>query len=112
MLYRVLADTVQGWIIPTETEEEWNRPSGTQLGGAWVSGGSNAELGDLPMPYLENRRVRFWFTEEGWRAYGKTLVAGLRAHGHVVRVIRIKNPPRSRVVYRDRYQVALLAEKR
>lgn len=112
MLYRVLTDSVQGWLQVTETDEEWSRPSGTALGGAWMKGGSNAPLGDLPMPHIHNRRARFWFTEEGWRVYGTGMAAGLRARGHIVQVIRVKNPARSRVVYQDRYQVAMLAEKR
>ncbi|MEU7895804.1 hypothetical protein AB0B45_23470 [Nonomuraea sp. NPDC049152] len=112
MLYRVLTDSIRGWIDAGVPDEEWNRPSGTQLGGAWVKGGVNAQVRDLPMPYIENRRARFWFTEEGWGVYGRDLTAGLRAHGHTVRVIRIKNPAKSRVIYRDRFQVALLPTER
>ncbi|MET8143475.1 hypothetical protein ABZU32_24515 [Sphaerisporangium sp. NPDC005288] len=111
MLYRVLADSVRRWVDVTATDEQKDDPSGTRLGGAWVMAGSNAVLGDLPMPYIENRRARFWFTEEGWRVYGRDLAAGLRARGHTIRVIRVKNPARSQVIYRDRYQVALLPSR-
>lgn len=108
MLYRILADTVMGWIDSRAADGEWRRPSGTRLGGAWVSGGPCKALDGLPMPRMENHRVRFWFTEEGWRAYGKGHLRELRQAGHTIRVIRIKNPAGSRVVYRDRHQVALL----
>ncbi len=111
MLYRILADTVMGWVDHSVAESERERPSGTRLGGAWVSGGPCKALDGLPMPRLGNRRVRFWFTEEGWRAYGKGHLRELREAGHTVRVIRIKNPPGSRVVYRDRHQVALLPSR-
>jgi hypothetical protein len=80
-------------------------------------GAYNAELaddawGDLPMPMLTNPRVRFWFTERGWRDYGLRVAAGARASGRAYRVLRRKNPPRSVVVYRDDWQVALLPHRR
>ncbi|GAA0396903.1 hypothetical protein GCM10009530_55620 [Microbispora corallina] len=108
MLYRILADTITGWVDADAPREDAARPSGTGLRGAWASGGPCATLDGLPLPPLTNRRVRFWYTEEGWRAYGLAHCGELRAAGHTVRVIRAKNPSGSRVAYRDRYQVALL----
>jgi len=55
--------------------------------------------------------VRFWFTERGWRAYGLRVAAGARASGRTFRVIRRKNPPKSTVIYRDDWQVALLPDR-
>ena len=66
---------------------------------------------DLPMPYLTNPRVRFWFTERGWRVYGLRVAAGARGSGRGYRVLRRKNPPRSMVIYRDEWQVALLTDR-
>lgn len=74
-----------------------------RLMGAFNAGfaGDNGAWGDLPMPMLSNPRVRFWFTERGWRAYGLRVAAEARASGRTFRVIRRKNPSKSIVVYRD-----------
>jgi hypothetical protein len=53
----------------------------------------------------------FWFTERGWRAYGVRAAAEARASSRAFRVIRRKNPPKSMVVYRDDWQVALLPDR-
>ena len=76
--------------------------------GAWNAGVAEDAWDDLPMPMLSNPRVRFWFTERGWRAYGLRVAAEARASGRTYRVLRRKNPTRSTVVYRDDWQVALL----
>jgi len=81
-----------------------------------LMGAFNAQLAegawaDLPMPLLSNPRLRFWFTERGWRAYGLRVAAGARASGRTFRVIRRKNPSKSIVVYRDDWQVALLPHR-
>jgi len=86
-------------------------PGPGQLMGAWGAGIATGAWDDLPMPYLTNPRVRFWFTERGWRAYGLHVVAKARASGRAYRVIRRKNPPRSMVIYRDEWQVALLPDR-
>jgi hypothetical protein len=87
------------------------------LGPGPLMGAFNAQLadeawGDLPMPLVSNPRVRFWFTERGWRAYGLRVAAGARASGRAYRVLRRKNPPRSDVAYRDEWQLALLPDRR
>ncbi|WP_182886008.1 hypothetical protein [Microbispora sp. H10885] len=108
MLYRILADTITSWVDADIPRDGGERPSGTRLRGAWASGGPCSSLDGLRLPPLNNHRVRFWYTEEGWRVYGRAHWAELREAGHTVRVIRVKNAPDSRVAYRDRYQVALL----
>ena len=77
-----------------------------RLMGAFNAGVADEAWGDLPMPMLSNPRVRFWFTERGWRAYGLRVAAEARASGRAFRVIRRKNPSRSMVIYRDDWQVA------
>jgi hypothetical protein len=47
-----------------------------RLMGAFNAGVTDEAWGDLPMPMLSNPRVRFWFTERGWRAYGLRVAAG------------------------------------
>ena len=81
------------------------------LMGAFNAGVAENAWGDLPMPYMPNPRVRFWFTERGWRVYGKRVAAEARASGRAFRVIRRKNPPKSMVVYQDDWQVALLPDR-
>jgi hypothetical protein len=86
-------------------------PGPGRLMGAWNAGVADGAWGDLPMPMLSNPRVRFWFTERGWRAYGLRVAAEARACGRTHRVLRRKNPSRSTVVYRDDWQVALLPDR-
>jgi hypothetical protein len=84
--------------------------------GNWLTQGSLVGAGSagllnrtqLKVPILENRRVRFFFTEKGWRNIGRQIVSRAIREGHVVRVIRQKNPGRSKVFYEDAYQVAIL----
>ena len=45
-----------------------------RLMGAFNAGVADEAWGDLPMPMLSDPRVRFWFTERGWRAYGLRVV--------------------------------------
>jgi hypothetical protein len=75
------------------------------LRGVW-----NAGLGGMAVkfPEIENRRVRFFFTEKGWREVGQAIVAKAVREGHVVRVIRQKNPAKSQIFYQDADQVAIL----
>jgi len=100
VIYRILVDGI-AWAMP----EQRRRLSGAS------SSGALAEVMDqygLWAPPLENHRVRFYFTERGWRDVGRHVVAEARRIGHVVRVLREKNPPPSRVCYRDELQVAIL----
>ena len=92
-----------------EITQSTSRPG--RLMGAFNAGFAIEAWGDLPMPRVTNPRVRFWFTERGWRAYGRRVAAEARASGRAFRVIRRKNPPRSMVVYRDDWQVALLPDR-
>ena len=82
-----------------------------RLMGAFNAGVADEAWRDLPTPALSNPRVRFWFTERGWRAYGLRVAAGARVSGRAFRVIRRKNPPKSMVIYRDDWQVALLPDR-
>jgi hypothetical protein len=107
MIYRVLLDSIE--FVPVESGDDDDveaRPSGTSLRGAFTAGLCDV-WDELPMPDVDDPRLRFWFTEEGWRRFGRSVCAKARADGHVVRVIRRKNPRSSEVAYRDAYQVAL-----
>ncbi len=82
-----------------------------RLMGAFNARIADGAWSDLPAVALSSPRVRFWFTERGWRAYGLRVAAGARASGRTYRVIRRKNPSKSMVVYRDDWQVALLPDR-
>jgi hypothetical protein len=53
-------------------------------------------------------RDHFFFTEAGWKRYGRHVYAAARRRGHRLRLIRRKNPAPSQVVYRNAFQVAIL----
>lgn len=53
-----------------------------------------------------NRNVRFYFTEEGWRQYGRPTITACQQTGQKYRVVRIKENAVD-VVYRDAVQVAV-----
>ena len=76
MIYRVVGESSE-WV--------WSEESGAmeislpgRLMGAFNAGVADEAWGDLPMPVLSNPRVRFWFTERGWRAYGLGMAAELK----------------------------------
>ena len=111
MIYRVLGESTV-WVWSEESgamEVSLSHPG--QLMGAFSAGVADGAWADLPMPMLSNPRVRFWFTERGWRAYGLRVAVEARASGRAFRVIRRKNPSKSMVVYRDDWQVALLPDR-
>jgi len=110
LIYRVVGESSE-WVWSEESGAMEISLSPGRLMGAFNAGVADEAWGDLPMPMLSNPRVRFWFTERGWRAYGLRVAAGARASGRAFRVIRRKNPPKSMVVYRDAWQVALLPDR-
>lgn len=114
MIYRILVDYrhykyfIDGRILIVSPKDsgypEEERLTGASFGNLaavmWERG--------LKAPDITNSRARFYFTEAGWRQVGRYVAAQARRDGHVVRVIRRKNPARSQVVYRDDLQLALL----
>ena len=103
MIYRILANAKRSkWDESLQDFVSW--PVGP-LRGAWM-----ARLEGMMVKYPEvaNRRIRFFFTEKGWREVGQAIVAQAIRDGHVVRVIRRKNPAKSQIFYQDEDQVAIL----
>jgi hypothetical protein len=82
-----------------------------------VEGASYGWLADimdergLHAPNITNPRARFYFTEIGWERVGRYVAAEARRLGHVVKVIRRKEPDQSQLVYEDELQVAILPRK-
>lgn len=103
MIYRILTDSVV-WTPPYV-------PSGSTLRGAHTAGVSGG-WADLAPTGVQTPAARHYFTELGWKRYGRVVAAEARRQGHVVRIIRRKNPARSQVVYQDAFQVAILPARR
>jgi hypothetical protein len=110
LIYRVVGESGE-WVWSEESGAMEISPGTGRLMGAYNAMIAVGAWNDLPMPALSNPRVRFWFTERGWRAYGLRVAAEARASGRAFRVIRRKNPPKSMVIYRDDWQVALLPDR-
>lgn len=110
MIYRVVGESTE-WVWSEESGAMEISLSPGRLMGAFNAGLADQAWGDLPMPMLSNPRVRFWFTERGWRAYGLRVAAEARASGRTFRVIQHKNPSESMVVYGDDWPVTLLSDR-
>lgn len=65
----------------------------------------------LVYPSIQNVKARFYFTEAGWQHAGRVIAGEARRRGHVVRVIRRKEPDSSQVIYRDKLQLAVLPKR-
>ena len=82
--------------------------------------GPSGELSDvmwelnLPVPKTNfvSHRARFYFTERGWKQIGRHLAAEAKRRGHVVKVIRRKNPADANIAYADELQIALLPARK
>ena len=57
------------------------------------------------------RNCRFYFTEEGWRRYGRSTITACQQTNQAYRVLCIKEKSVD-VVYRDAYQVAVRPKKK
>jgi hypothetical protein len=105
VIYRLIGETERLFW-----DEDGNLRRGTgELRGAMLA--MIGDFGDLKAPHVTNPRARFWFTEAGWKEYGRCMVADAHRCGRTFRLLVRKNPPRSAVVYRDKWQLALLPVK-
>jgi hypothetical protein len=106
MIYRIVANAKRSqW---DQSRREFIVWPGGPLRGAWMAG---LEGMAVNYPEINNRRVRFFFTEKGWREVGQAIVAKGIQEGHTLRVIRRKNPPKSQIFYQDEDQVGILPSK-
>ncbi len=112
MIYRVLCNGSDGNAIFLDI---WNKAEAQAAARERLMGVYAADVpGDwagLRRPHIACRRARFYFTEKGWRLFGRFIAAAARRDGRVVRVLRRKNPMPSEVVYEDELQVAVLPRK-
>ena len=85
-----------------------------RLGGltnSYLLSGMMDRLGIRSPSRLNNHKVRFYFTEKGWRQAGRLIAVEAREKGHTFRVICRKEPHPSQVVFRDELQIALLPNR-
>lgn len=105
MIYRIIVDECFDGL-----------PTGQgRLGGltnSYLLSGMMDRLGIRAPRRLNNAKVRFYFTEKGWRRAGRLIAVEARDRGHVVRVICRKEPRASQVVFRDELQLAVLPSSR
>jgi hypothetical protein len=91
-------------------------PSGERRLGGLVNshllGGVIVRLGTHPPKRFDSRRARFCLTEAGWQQAGRMIAVEARQRGHVVRVIRRKEPEGSQVVFREELQPAMPNSRR
>lgn len=93
-----------------EVQQNLRREAVRRLAGIDAYGALMNGLG-LKAPPLKHHRARFYFTERGWVSVGRHVAAAAQREGHLVKVIRRKEPDSSQVVFRDALQVALLPRK-
>jgi hypothetical protein len=108
MIYRILCEGREDnpFFLDIWKKADVPNVGRRRLMGAYAAGAVG--WGTLPRPPIGNRRARFYFTEAGWRKTGRAVVMDARRRGIMVRVVRLKNPPLSQVIYRDKWQVAIL----
>ena len=104
MIYRILVSN-QKYVFDESSGQFVSGPDGSLVG---VGTAGLITDPSLKAPRFENRRVRFFFTEKGWRDIGQSIVTEAIREGHLVRVIRRKNPTKAQVFYKDADQVAIL----
>ena len=87
-------------------------PAERRMAGAGFGALANVmDAKGLQAPAIANPRTRFYFTELGWQRVGRFVAGRARQLGHVVKIIRRKNPRPSEIFYRDAYQLALLPSR-
>ena len=93
---RPRADDLPAAQRPREAVFYGRGPGSASVVGSGMGGVFSAGVGegfhDMPFPLIEHPRARFWFTVDGWKRYGRHVHDAAVRRGHVVRVIRRKNP--------------------
>jgi len=103
----VLAVKAQGYTDKRDWQRYWK-------GGLLCTCGTPIDAGWIEMPNPRRcirRNVRFYFTEKGWKEYGRKTVELCQKEGQQYRVIKIKEKPVD-AVYRDEIQVAVRPRKK
>lgn len=95
------------WRTAEKSPPDTRKERAMRGAGSGETGAMMERMG-LRGPSVRSRRARFYFTEAGWRRFGRQIAAEAGRLGFVVRVEKRKEPRRSQVIYRDQFQLALL----
>ncbi len=111
--YRVFIESLRESFDNPELDPEREYPRFWKTG---LMGYGNPDVWDawveMNSPRREvNRNARFYFTEEGWRRYGRKTIEVCQQVGQRYRVLRVKEKSVD-VIYRDEYQVAVRPKKK
>lgn len=111
VIYRIITElrTIHREYNPERSEVVWREYRQMRGGGSCF--GDIMDLCGLRRPWIQNPRARFYFTERGWDKVGRFIASSAGERGFKIRVIRLKNPLPSQIVFRDALQVALLHSK-
>jgi len=111
MIYRI--------EVRTQNPHDKHNPALKKFYGAWF--GAAAEQGDINSIRRYNDKAVCWYTEAGWKKYGREAIKSLHNRPEeekqwfeplTVRVLKDKNPAPSRIIWRDKYQLLLLPKFR
>lgn len=94
MIYRLLV------------EDDWFhdrlKPAGNIMGQQMCALG----LGGAKKWYWQTN-CKFFFTEKGWKEVGKKLAGEAIRAGLQIKILKLKNPKRSEILYKDAMQVVV-----
>jgi hypothetical protein len=111
--YRKFIEAVRQSIndpdYPVEKENPRFRKSGLVGSGSPVVWDAWLHMNSPRRPV--NKNVRFYFTEEGWRRYGRKTIEVCQQVGQRYRVLRIKEDAVD-VISRDEFQVAVRPKRK
>jgi len=112
MIYRILCNGSDWSAFFLDARDKADRPTTARerLMGVYTAG-VPTDWKDLRRPALQNKKARFFFTEKGWRHFGRDIAADAQRDGRTVRILRRINPAPSEIVFKDEFQVAILPRK-
>lgn len=77
-----------------------------RFGGVFVRGVLSI---NVPSPTKKiPEKARFFFTEKGYKINVNLILKSAKQEGQIIKVVSLKEPAASRVVYHDEWQVAVL----
>lgn len=111
--YRAFIESLQKSINDPDVdlEREYPRFWKTGLMGYGNPAVWDAWIGMNSPRHPVNKNARFYFTEEGWRRYGRKTIEVCQQVGQRYRVLSVKESAVD-VIYRDEFQVAVRPKKK
>jgi hypothetical protein len=111
--YRVLIESLRQNLSDPDVDLEREYPRFWKTG---LMGCGNPVVWDARLDMNSprrpvNRNAHFYFTEEGWRRYGRKTIEVCQQVGQRYRILRVKESAVD-VIYRDEFQVAVRPKKK